>query len=217
MRFHTTVARRWSVRLLLVGFLVVALGGIASADPDQSIVRVEEDWELVVGSPDASSDAPQITCVISPAGNLQGLHAALEINAQTLPVYASGGLQLQVWEGERALGERKFPNGAVFSTEGETVRWTQSMELSGGNLVFEVLAGSSTTWGAFGGQGYLKATVASALANLNGYSPAVSAGNSAVGYAGNRVRSLVLKRVRVFTSTGEEIEHATDRVVHSQD
>jgi hypothetical protein len=87
------------------------------------------------------------------------------------------------------------------------------MKLSGGLLTYEITDGSSTTWGAFGGQGYLKGTVATTLLNLNGYNSAVSVANSGIGYASNRVTSLTLKRIRVVTSSGDTVEDSTPKIV----
>ncbi len=54
------------------------------------------------------------------------------------------------------------------------------------------------------------------LGDLNGYTPTVSVENSGIAYAANRVQSLVLKRVRLFVSTGEVLEDTAPRTVHSQ-
>lgn len=201
-------------RALLVLLFLVAWAEIATAQSPPTIVRVEEDWELVVGEPDPGSDAPQVTSVISPLGGVQSVHATFEVNQQSLPTFTPGGLQLQVWDNEVSLSDRGFPNSTVFAQSGETIRWTQSMELNDGSLSFEIINGTSTTWGNFGGQGYLKASIPTTLISLDAYDPAVSAENSGVNYAANRVQSLVLKRVRVYTSTGEQLEDTTARVVH---
>ncbi len=198
-------------------FFLAACCATALGQSAPKIVRVEEDWELVVGEPNPVNDAPQITSVISPFADVGSLYAAFEVNARSLPAFVPGGLQLQIWNGETVLSNRKFPSGAVLSHPGETVCWTQSIALSDGSLTFEITNGSSTTWGAFGGQGYLKAGVPTTLADLSAYDPNVSAQNSKIGFAENRVQSLVLKRVRKHTSTGEVIEDATRRVVHSRD
>ena len=165
------------------------------------IVRVEEDWELVVGDPDESTNSPQVTCVTSSSGGIDGHYAALTINHKTLPDFEPGGLQLQVWDGTGAVGSSKFPKDDELGS-GDTVSWTLSMRVEGGQLHFEVTQGNSATWGSLGGQGYLRQTVASNLTNLNGYSPAVSVENSGVGYAGNRVTSLRLKAVRAYSAEG---------------
>jgi len=214
--YPAIAVRRWPAQGVWILLISIACVGAAHAQTGPTIVRVEEDWELTVASPDPDLDAPQVTCVISPVGNVSSVHAAFEINAQSLPVFTPGGLQLQTWQGEMALSDRRFPNGMVMATPGEVVRWTQSMQLSAGQLTFEISDGSSTTWGSFGGQGYLKSTVATSLVSLNTYDPAVSAKHSGVAYAGNRVQSLVLKRVRAFTADGEQVEDTTERVIHSR-
>ena len=169
---------------------------------------------MVIGTPNPETDGPQVTCVLSPTGNLDSHYLVLDLNHQGLPDYAPGGLQLQVWEGPVALAHHKFPDDNLMGTESETVHWTQSVSLEGQSLVFEIINGSSTTWGSFGGQGYLKSSLATALENLNGYNPEVSAANSGVGFAGNRVQSLVLRRIRLTTSTGVTVEDDSPRVVH---
>jgi len=198
-------------------FLAVCFAAAAPAEDDAVIVRVEEDWELVVQTPDANSHGPQVSCAISPIGNVDGVYGVFVVNHRSLPAFAGGGLQLQVWNDESPVSHRKFPNDAQMTQAGETVRWTQSMQLGDGLLEFEVTNGNSTTWGDFGGQGYLRITVTTDLANLDSYNPTVSVKNSGVGYAANRVQSLVLKRVRLVTSDGEVLEDDTARVVHQQE
>jgi hypothetical protein len=90
------------------------------------------------------------------------------------------------------------------------------MEIAGSFLLFEITNGSSTTWGSFGGQGYLKASVPTTLANLNTYNPDVSVQNSGVSYAANRVESLTLKGVRLFLSTEEQLNDTTSRIVYTR-
>jgi hypothetical protein len=193
--------RSWAVRGSLVFVLAAVWGSAALAD----VVRVEEDWELVIDEPSPNSDAPQVTSVISPLGNIESLHATFVVNNHDLPIFTAGGLQLQVWDGETSVESRHSPNQAVLTTPGETICWTQAMELSEDHkqLTFEVVGGTSTTWGAFGDVGTLKTIVPTSLANLDGYSPDVSVENSGVSYAANRVQSLKLKEVRKKLSTDE--------------
>jgi len=212
-RLATTV-RFWPIGILLIAFILAGWSEAAAQEP--AAVRVEEDWELVVGDPDPTADAPQVICAISPQGDVSGVYGAFELNARSIPDFLAGGLQLQVWEGDTALSDRRHPNGLSMQTAGETVTWTQSMSLSEGTLTFDVSEGASSTWGGFGGEGYLRATANTTLTNLNGYNPEVSVANSGVSYAGNRVTSLVLKQVRVELSDGQVIVDNTDRVVHSQ-
>ena len=217
MMGHLAVdVRAWLLRGLLALLCVVAWAGIVSADSGPTIVAVEEDWELVIATPDPDTTGPQIICTLSPQGNMSGLYGTLELNHQTVPDFSPGGLQFEVWHGEIMITERRAPTQNVLAHPGEVIRWTQKMELADGLLNFEIVDGSSTTWGSFGGQGYLKAVVPTWLQSLNGYSPSVSVQNSGINYASNRVQSLVLKRVRLITAEGEVLEDTTPRPVHQQ-
>jgi hypothetical protein len=180
-----------------------------------NITRVEEDWELVIDAPSPTSDAPQVTCTISPYANTESLYASFMVNHRDAPAFDAGGLQLQTWNGKTLLSTKPYANRAILTTVGEVIRWTQVMNVGSDGLTFEVVNGTSTTWGAFGADDSLKTTIASTLTNLNGYSPAVSVAHSGVTYAGNRVQSLVLKRVRTYAGTDLVAEDTTPKVVHS--
>ena len=208
-------SRARQILLLALVITLVAWVPAMATDPADPIVRVEEDWELVVGTPDAYTSAPQVTCVMSPRDNTLLGHATFVLNHQSLPVFAAGGLQLQSWIDELPISDRKFPNADVMSTSSETVTWTQKMTLDGRSLEYDIVSGTSTTWGTFGGEGYLKFSMLTVLEDLDGYDPAVSAANSGVGYAGNRVQSLVLKRVRRYTASGAVLLDETPRTVHT--
>ncbi len=211
---YAPATRLWIIR----GLLAIVVLGLSSAvvrPEEQAVVRVEEDWELVVGQPDVDTNAPQVTCVISPFADANSLHCTFDVNYQSLLEYAAGGLQLQVWEAEVPLIERRAPVDAVLAYPGETIRWTQSMRVHEGWLCFEITNGESTTWGDFGGASYLKAWIWRGVYDLNAYSPDVSVGNSGVGYAANRVTSLTLKRVRRFLADGEVLVDDAPRVIRT--
>lgn len=207
--------RSWAVVGPLAILLFASLASFSWAETP-TVVRVEEDWELVIGTPSQNSDAPQVTCAISPVGNVDALHATFVVNHHDVPAFTAGGLQLQAWNGEDLIASQRHPSQAVLNTPGETIRWTQAMSTGSEGLTFEVLNGNSTTWGDFGNDGTLKTIVSTSLTNLNGYSPEVSAKNSGVSYAANRVQSLVLKRVRAYSADGLIGEDTTPRVVFSQ-
>jgi len=214
LKFHRGSGCVSAAVVAALGFLL--FGGLSTAVAQAPhVVRVEEDWELVVSEPFSDSAAPQVTCVISPVGNLDWHHVAFELNHQSVPDFVPGGMQLAVWDGESLVHTHKHPSSAVMSTDNETVRWTQCMYVSDGLLRFEVTGGSSNTWGSFGGAGYLRHTESALFTDLDGYSPDVSVANSGVGFAGNRVSSLVLKQVRVFLSDGQQVVDETPRVVHT--
>ncbi|MBU4270991.1 MAG: hypothetical protein KKE86_00600 [Planctomycetes bacterium] len=204
----------WAVRWLAAAVVLAAMASTAWAE-EPSITRIEEDWELVIGEPSPNSDAPQVTCAVSPLSDMNSYSATFVVNHHEAPAFAAGGLQLQAWNGETLLASRRAPNQAVLATPGETIRWTQVMKKTADGVEFEVLNGSSTTWGGFGGEGTLKLPIAAPIPNLNGYNPENSVEHSGVSYAGNRVQSLVLKRVRAYTDEGLLAEDANPRIVHS--
>jgi hypothetical protein len=185
---------------------------VAEAQQTVSVVRVVENWELVVSQPDASLDAPQVTAVISPVGSLDSLYAAFELNHQSQPSFVAGGMQLQLWNGESPVASKKHKDGQKLLYDNETITWVQEMSLQNGVLNFQVRNGTSTSWGNFGGPLSTSASVATNLPNLNGYSSQVGIDNSGVGYAGNRVASLKLVRVRLYTSDGQVVEDSTVHV-----
>ncbi len=167
------------------------------------VIQIEEDWELSVGETDTKVTAPQVTTAISPQGDVSGLHAIFNINHQALDVFAPGGMQLQLWNGESAISYFKIRDGDVLAINGEAVRWTQRMSLNDGVLTFKIVNGTSETWNEFGDEKLLTAAIATEIPNLNLYDPHVSVNSSGTVFAGNRVDWLVLKRVRAFTADGQ--------------
>ena len=91
--------------------------------------------------------------------------------------------------------------------------WTQRLELEGSRLRFSVVNGRSSTWGSFGQGQSAHLSVATTLTDLNGYQPNVSAANSGVTFAANRVSSLVLKAVRGYSDTGDLLARDCEPVV----
>lgn len=191
-------------------------GQVFGQNPSTDVVRVEEDWELVVGEPDSGTNAPQVTCTVAPFGDINLGYAAFNLNHYSEPSYAAGGLQLQVWSPNVPLVFANSHDHGTLHHTGETVHWTQSMSLVGNVLTFAVENGTSDSWNAFGGNGQLLIAVATQVGNLNSYNPDVSASNSGIGYASHRVQSLVLKSVRRYSATGLLSEETTPRVVHPQ-
>ena len=124
-------------------------GGGGGSTSTPTLVRIEEDWELVVSSVVPNRSCPQICCVISPTGNLDGVYATVELNHHSLLTNESGGLQLQVWEGQARLGPVKAVSVGSLSSA-DTITWTTSMRVKDGALTFELLNGDSTSWGKFG-------------------------------------------------------------------
>jgi hypothetical protein len=197
-----------------VGLFLLTVGALAQ-DP-VSVMKVEEDWELVLNDPSTDNTSPQVTCLISPVNHADGVYASLELNHGSLPDFSSGGVQLQAWSGEDWLSVRDYANTTLANT-GEVVTWTHRLRISDGQLIFKVVNGSSTSWGAFGSSGNLRLALTSGLSNLNLYSPDVSKAQSGIGFGSQRVQKLVLKAVRYYDGSGNLLlEDTTPRVVHQQ-
>jgi hypothetical protein len=170
------------------------------------IVAIEESWELKLGEPDAASSSPQVSMVMSPTGNLDGKFFAFTLNCHTAPDWAAGGTQVQLWDGEGLVDSHVGSNQGTLNTTNETVSWVQRTSLVDGQLVFEVVNGHSESWGDFGSEGELRVAVDSDLVNLNDYRPAISLEQSGVAFAGNRVKSLILQKLRWIDSEGHAYE-----------
>lgn len=80
------------------------------------------------------------------------------------------------------------------------------MQIHEGIVTFDVMDGQSNSWGSFGGAGWLRQSIHTGRPNLNAYRPEVSLAESEIGYAGNRVASLTLLRIRWYASNGKVYE-----------
>ncbi len=206
---------RFPLRILLAALVAAyCLAEGAAAEPGP-VVRIEEDWSIEIGVPDPSENAPQIITVLSPTDSLNGVHVVFELNHATLPEYQAGGMQLQRWHGDQSLDVHNFPNLKALGIENETITYTMTMSLEGNQLKFEVLNGNSSTWGNFGGQGYLKSILPTDLTHLGSYSLNTSVEHSRVGFASHRVKKFVRTQVRYYSIDGLVATDTTERVVHS--
>jgi hypothetical protein len=170
------------------------------------VVSVEEHWELQISQPDPNSSAPQTTMVMSPSGDVGGAYFLFTLNHSNVPDFTPGGMQVQLWDGTNLVEHHVANERSTLSHDEEVVTWVQRMTLDDGTLTFEISAGSSETWGSFGGHD-LTLSTPSTLTGLNSYLPAVSLSESGVSFAENRVVSLVLKKLVWVTEDG---------VVHEQ-
>jgi hypothetical protein len=206
----------WSLLPIFLVFLGARNQLNAAEETDGgNVVAVEEDWELIVKEPDEVTAAPQVTCILAPTTQDSGVYAAFNLNHKSFPQYDAGGLHLQIWNNDTPLATAKFSD-ALLKPANEVITWTVRMSLHEGQVTFEIISGSSSTWGQFGGTGVLKTSVTSNLENLNQYRPEFSVTNSGVGFAGNRVTSLKLKAVRKLLKSEAVEEDNNSRTVYPQ-
>jgi hypothetical protein len=199
---------------------LVASGIAALADTPsfQGLIvdQVEEDWQLVVTSPDAIAVGPQITTVMSPDSGSNTPFIAFDLNYHEFPFFYPGGMQLQVWSGDNVL-DTSSQGSSVLNTPNETVTWTQQIYVNGGKIVYNINNGSSTTWGQFGQGSNLQVSYPTTLADLSAYDPNYSAKSSGVTWESNRVSSLTLVRVRYYSNGQLILTNNNPLIVFSQD
>lgn len=199
-RSHVGGSIAWQVGLCVVATLVALPAWAQSAS---QILSIEEHWSLRVGEPEPDRSSPQTSMVMSPSGNLDGQYFLFTLNHRSVSDYEPGGMQVQLWEGDTPVSEQVGPAEGTLSVPNEEISWVQRLDLDGGVVKFQILNGSSQTWGAFGNTGVLKLTAPTALTSLNNYQPGISLTESEVGYAGNRVVSLTLDKLVWTTDDGE--------------
>ena len=190
----------WSF-LFLIGVLTPCAHG-------QTVLRIEEDWELQVTQPDSQIDAPQIATMLFPGGEDDDVYFQLKINHASTPTFSAGGLQIISTVDGTDLQQRRQHAGQALSHGSETVRWTQVVQLTAAGFYFGIVNGTGTTWELFGGEEsfvYLS-HVNAGFESLENYSWDDSVRNTGVTFAGNRVSNLKLKRVRIYDSAGNVTE-----------
>jgi len=190
--------RMFTATSMAVLALAVA-GGTAFAQsttppPD----RIEEDWQLVIATPDPDLDGPQISTAMRADGNDSSPVVIFNLNYRDYPGYQPGGLQVKVWNNDQ-VDTASSQGTAQCQTNNETITWTQRMSMSGGNVNYQILSGQSTTWGQFGDQ--LAVSFAAPVSSLSGYSPDTSVARSDVSFESNRVTSMTLLQVRYYQGT----------------
>jgi hypothetical protein len=192
---------------------LIALG-TGSAAFSQNLIRVEEDWELVVGQPDTNSVGPQVVTTMSPNPDLNWAYFTMEMNHRSAPTWTPGGISIHRWSGEFRMGSFDRSDRTVMGTSEETVTWTQALYYENGRLHFKVCNGSSTTWGEFGYSQLVKLDCTWGVPHINTYTPVVSMAYSGPAYAGNRVQSLKIKEIRYTLSDATGFTDSTERIVH---
>jgi hypothetical protein len=200
--------RTWHAAVVAAA-TVWLLAGTAWAGPPDGTTRVEEDWVMVLG--DISQGGPQVSTVMGPTSDLSQPVAVLDLNYQISPSYASGGLQMLIYDSTGVVTSQTIAT-APLATSGETVSWTQRMSLREGYVQYSVPTLSSSTWGTLTNSWafYVRA---SGLTSLSGYDPAASASNSGSAWKTQGVVSLTLTQVRYYSGVTLLGQDSTPRVV----
>lgn len=180
------------------------------------VIEIEEHWQLHVGGPDANRSAPQVSMTMSPYSHLDCEFFIVTLNHRSYPDFTAGGVQVQRWNGEKCKAAVHLSNSQSLHHDSETVNWTQKLSVADGVLTFEVIDGASQSWGSFGDNDTLKIQIESNLTRLNDYKPVTSFRESGISYAGNRVSSLILNKLRWKTDDGEYHQMVAPIDIHSE-
>jgi hypothetical protein len=185
----------------------------------QSVVRVEEDWELVVAEPAPVAFAPEVTTVMSPLSQLGNPSFYFTLNPGGKRDQDNGGLRLKLWRGGSPPVIQRTREGRALEHSGERVTWTQVLSVERGRLRFAIEDGHSRSWGAFGGEAALSMEITSSLANLDRYTPdlsILSSGLSGTLLSPPRVHQLTLVEVRTYSRAGLLSRSTSPAVVYAR-
>jgi hypothetical protein len=173
------------------------------------IVKIEQDWELVVSTPDPDRCSPQVFAQVYPESG-GSFCCQLLINYNDQPTFSAGGVQIQIWQNQVVLdGRDNAPNQAVLQVPDETVKFTLVMEISDGKLNFSAKNVSSTSWGDVNNLNTSVDYEPTAFAN---YQTSDTLANSGILLGSNRVTSLTLKQVRRIDASGAQITEDAQQI-----
>ncbi|MGC1273359.1 MAG: hypothetical protein WBC44_06595 [Planctomycetaceae bacterium] len=175
---------------------------VAPAAQAQQFARIEEDWELILNTPDLSFPSPQLVVSMKP-NDASDLQALFLINHHDTPTFNAGGGQIQIWDGE-ALRSYKSFTGPTLIREGERVTWTQYMDRTATQFQFGLKAVEGEAWGTNTAETLGGPIAASSLnLSLDGYDSNDSIEHATLTFGEERVRSLRLVEVRKYRYAGD--------------
>ncbi len=171
---------------------------------EDSIVRIEEDWEMLVNAPDSRFDSPQASTTLSPGGRNGGLSFLVNINHGATPEFSPGGLQLTTIHGGAPTISKRLLKGQQLKKDGEILKWTLVVQRAESGLYVGLLNGNSETWGKFGGAtSFLHIPYEQAgITSLEDYAAEDSTKKASIHVQSRHTSRLRLRRVRLYQ--GEE-------------
>lgn len=200
--------------------LVIAVPGVCNATPDvetKKLVRIEEDWVVLIKNPDHKIASPQVLICMTPDGQFLADYALLEINHGSRPDWLAGGIQLQGWKGVANVSLFNCPKTAVLDRGYDRIKFTTSIEAKGdGYTTFAIKNGKSKTWGTFGTTSTtpIQVRVPSTRTDLTGYSRTHSVKQTHVTHGAHRVTMMYQRRVRYYFSDGTAQVDDAYKILH---
>lgn len=191
--------------------MVVSLGAtpIHAAGPYD---RIEEDWELILNTPDGATGSPQIAFEMTPEAG-SPLTGIFLINDRDTPNFLAGGVQVQLWNGDTNTATADFGSTTLANVD-EKITFTLYMDRqTAGQLKYGVLKGQCTTWGDLG-KAPLNVSCPDTMNTFTNYLSANSVSNAQIMLGANRVKSLKLIQVRKYYVKGQGKDTETGITVY---
>lgn len=198
---------------LILSLFLTFTDAATAQTPGLTLVRVEEDWVALIGEPDTATSSPQIMNFISPIQSTEGVFGLVQVNHRGSPEFQDGGLQVQGWVGSSMSGSADASKSSKLYRNADNLRYTVAMEKVSNGIKFQLLNGSSRTWGRFAWTP-VSVVVAVNEPSLEDYSPEFSVANTNVNLGAHRVELLYLTATRFKYSDDSTVTDNTDRVIH---
>ena len=93
----------FSRSIIVLAAVFLALPGTPALAQSPTPDKVEEDWQVVIATPDIIGVGPQITTCMSPLSDVSTTFVAFNLNYSQNPSFQAGGLQVQVWSNDQPL------------------------------------------------------------------------------------------------------------------
>jgi hypothetical protein len=215
MNLDSAFSRRKLIVVLGMWALLMGIAATAAAQSASPVTRIEEDWEMDVVFAKDELGAPQIVTLMSPDSSTSS-YFTFEINSTTLPEPEDGGLQVHAWVGDESYDSKTPPTDDTLDRSREIITWTQVMEVQDGMLVFSVENFRSRSLGDFQNDSQLEVSMPTSMEDLSTYHYEHSVDEAGVPYAMNRVNSMTLRRVRLYSGGSELSSSQVDADALSQ-
>ena len=190
------------LRTLCAPALLVALysNPVWSAPPPSNAMVVEEEWKLVLDTPNTTGDSPQF-CTSFSLGN--GDYIVTTWNYRTYPDYVEGGIQLQVWEDGEVVDVTTV-DLAELNVKDDTITWKHVYRVQASDVDMKIVGVNSQTWGNNINTSSVSKPNAN-VANFNLYDPAASCRESGITLGANRVEWFGITGVTVYDEKGRRM------------
>ncbi|QDU41426.1 hypothetical protein Mal4_57930 [Maioricimonas rarisocia] len=170
------------------------------------IVRIEEDWELVVTDQNPFGDPPRVLTVFGPADPTWGAHALFELRPGVMPGVVDDSTERRCWWHD--LPGRDAPAGE------ERISFTTSISVQGSDLEMAVIRGNSSGGRSIVDSSRLSIAVNTARTSLNSHHPDDSLVHTRVAAGKQSVRHFARTSFRRYSPEGlVSVDHQW-RMIH---